>query len=105
VACQELAYKSDSILELRDLKDEAGLAVTTATVTAQLHDEDGAAIGSAIPIAHVSSGLYRGVIPDALWSGDPPALAPGKMVRIVVVADAGADKHLERVLRAVIGSA
>lgn len=59
--------KSSQPVELQSLTDRlTGAAITTATVTANLYDEDGNAISgisNPVTLSHVGSGTYRYVAP------------------------------------------
>lgn len=92
-------YKDTSQrLELQELTDEtSGLAVTTATVTANLYDGDGDPIGgisNPVSLSHVASGTYRYVLPD------DADIEAGQRVEIQWLADDGAGRKAKWVRRA-----
>ena len=62
-----------------------GMPVTDATVTAQLYDSSGAAHGSQISLSHVSSGLYRGTLPDTA----SPSMVAIREYELVCTATSG----------------
>jgi hypothetical protein len=82
---------SDNLLKVSGLKNEAtGAYLNSATLTATLYDTGGTEIvGETWPISlsYVadSDGIYQGNLKDTL------TLAPGDVVKIVIVADDGAD--------------
>ena len=82
-------YKNDNLLELTGLRDVTKSSTTfvnNATVTADLKDSDGVAIGSQLTLAYVTSsdGDYRATVPDTL------SVDLGDDVTAEITADAGA---------------
>lgn len=58
---------ADNLVEYLDaVRNSDGAAITDATVTAQLVDVAGTAIGDLVTLDHVSGGDYRGTLPDAV---------------------------------------
>lgn len=85
-----LLYKNDNLIEVDELKDEvAGSFLNAATVTADLKDSAGAAIGSTITLTYVaaSNGKYQGTVPDTL------VVNLGDRIIAEITADSGPDKR------------
>lgn len=81
---------NDNLLQLFGLKDErTNTFVSSATVTAQLKDAAGVAVGSPMTLTHVagSNGDYAGIIPDTT------ALVAGASYTAEITADNGADQR------------
>lgn len=81
---------NDNLVQLFGLKDERTNAyVSGATVTAQLRDAAGVAVGGAITLTYVagSNGDYAGVVPDTT------ALVAGDRYTAEITADNGADQR------------
>lgn len=79
----------DQWLYLNSLQDSDGTAITTATVTAVVDDEDGnpvSGIDNPLTLAHVASGNYRGLVPDTA------TLSEGARLTIEITADDGAGR-------------
>lgn len=87
-------------LELQSLTDDTtGVAVTTATVTANLYDTNGSAISgitNPVTLDHVANGLYRKILPTnagvevgdrvtAEWTANDGALRVGFWRRTIEV--------------------
>lgn len=86
----EIAINSDNVVEVLGLADQDGTAITTATVTVNLYNDDtDALIAGPISLTHDADGDYRGNIPDTT------VLTTCTTVRAEFTADDGAGWHLE----------
>lgn len=83
-------YGNDQLLQLLDLTDKlTELAVTTATVTAVIKDEDDnpiSGIPNPLTLTHAGSGIYRGIVPD------DATLSHGQRIIVEITADDGTDR-------------
>jgi hypothetical protein len=88
---------SDTLVTVEGLQDEADTStyISGATVSGQMYDEDGDAIGSAITFAYVaaSDGNYRGTIPNGL------ALTVGERYTLKVTITSGSLVRVFRIKR------
>jgi hypothetical protein len=86
-----LSIDSDNLIEATLTDAVTGLTVDDATASAVLKDEAGATVaGSAVALAFVAAGLYRGVLPHSV------ALVPNEGYVVEITATRGASQLFVR---------